>query len=74
MPKREYTVIIVRPGMETVDDTIEVKTTAYYPHFILKQGSGNLEIIEPIPVTPWKKRTRNLWVGENQSGYYILDY
>ena len=71
MPKRNCEVIIIRPNQE--NDTIEVKTTSYYPHFVLKEGSDYLEINEPIPITPWKRRIRKMWVGENQ-GYSILKY
>ena len=72
--KRNCEVIIFRPNPCQENDTIEIKTTSYYPHFVLKAGSEYLEINEPIPITPWKRRIRKIWVGENQEGYRIIKY
>ena len=71
MPKRSCEVMIIRPNQE--NDTIELETTSYYPRLVLKEGSEYLEIKEPIPIIPWKRRIRKIWVGENQ-GYNIIKY
>ncbi len=73
MPKRDCHVIIFRTGGKE-NDTIEVKTTAYYPHFTLKDWSAYLEVEEPLPIMPWKKRIRKIWVGADQNGYDIIEY
>ena len=69
MRKYEYKVVVYHSS--EINDTITIKTTSYYPNFVLKKGTCNLKIIEPNPLLPWTRRTREIYVGYDQEGYTI---
>ncbi len=69
--KYEYRVVIYHKTVPT-QDTIIIKTTSYYPNFILRDGTCDLKIIEPDPLFPWTKRVREVEVGYDQDGYVVL--
>lgn len=73
--KYEYKVIVYHRTENkeiNTEDTLTVKTTSYYPHFVLRDGTNEFKIIEPNPLFPWTTRTREIDVGYDQVGYYII--
>lgn len=69
--KYEYEVVVYHRNPE-VRDTLKIETTSYYPNFVLREGTCNMKVIEPNPVFPWIKRTREIKVGYDQEGYSII--